>query len=46
MGIFAPALTFFIVEKVLEAVQALHHAFRGRRNKRSVSRTATANPIL
>src|SRR5205807_6026135 len=39
-------LVFFVVKKMLEAVQTLHHAFRWRRNKRSVSRSATANPIL
>ena len=37
---------FFIVEKVFKAVQILHHAFRWRWNNGSVSRAATANPIL
>ncbi len=36
----------FIVEKVFKTVQTLHHAVGRRRNKRSVSRTATSNPIL
>src|SRR5579859_1942714 len=30
-------LVFFVVKKMLEAVQTLHHALRWRRNKRSVS---------
>src|SRR5216684_5068884 len=39
-------LVFFVMKKMLEAVQTLHHELRWRRNKRSVSGTATANPIL
>ncbi|MDQ1411373.1 MAG: hypothetical protein QOJ41_3108, partial [Acidobacteriaceae bacterium] len=37
---------FFVVKEMLEEDQTLHHAFRWRGNKCSVSRTATANPIL
>ena len=39
-------LVFFVVKKMLEEVQTLHCAFRRWGNKFSISRTATANPIL
>ena len=39
-------LVFFVVKKMLEAVQTLHHALRWRRNERSVSRSGVANPVL
>jgi hypothetical protein len=39
-------LVFFVVKKMLEAVQALHQAFWRWGNKCTISRTVTANPIL
>src|ERR1019366_3667877 len=39
-------IVFFVVKEMFKAVEAFHHSLWGRRNKRSVSRTATTNPIL
>src|SRR5438445_5390899 len=39
-------LVFFIVKEMFKAVETFHHSFWGRRHECSISRTATANPVL
>src|SRR5664279_1414665 len=39
-------MVFFVVKKMFEVVQGLHHAVGRWRNKCGVPRTTTANPVL